>query len=80
MLSVFFYYQTWIGIVLYGLSALCWLWVLARAHLSFAYPILALTFPIVVGLSAVFFGESVPLIRWIGVSVIVMGVSLLART
>ncbi|MGE5140649.1 MAG: hypothetical protein ACM3JD_14370 [Rudaea sp.] len=80
LVTLFFHCQTWAGIVLYGLSALCWLWVLSRAQLSLVYPILALTFPIVVGLSAVLFGEPVPVLRWVGVAVIMMGVSLLART
>lgn len=71
---------TWIGFFFYGLSSLCWLWVLARVPLSLAYPFLALTFPIVVALSAYFFGESISLLHWAGVGVIVVGVSLLART
>jgi len=53
---------------------------LARAQLSLAYPILSLTFPIVLGLSAVFFAETITPLRWAGVGVIVVGVSLLART
>lgn len=80
LLDLFFHIETWAGFIFYGLSAICWLWVLSRAQLSYAYPILALTFPIVVGLSAVFFLESVSLLHWVGIGVIVLGVSLLART
>ncbi len=80
VLSLFFYLETWGAFVIYGLSAICWLWVLSRAHLSFAYPILSLTFPLVVGLSALFFSESISFTRWAGVGFIVLGVSLLART
>jgi multidrug transporter EmrE-like cation transporter len=80
LLELFLHYQTWVGFALYGLSALCWLWVLSRAQLSYAYPILALSYPIVVGLSALLFTEAVSILRWIGVAIIVIGVSLLART
>lgn len=80
LISLFLKPETWVGLVLYGLSAVSWLWVLSRAQLSFAYPILSLTYPIVVGLSAVVFGEAVSAVRWAGVGVIVVGVSLLART
>ena len=52
--------ETWLGFMLYGLSGVCWLWVLSPAQLSFAYPVLALSFPIVVALSAVLFGELSP--------------------
>jgi drug/metabolite transporter (DMT)-like permease len=70
----------WGGLILYGISAICWLWVLSRVQLSYAYPVLALSFPLVVGGSYLFFGESVSFIRWGGVGIIMLGVSLLART
>jgi drug/metabolite transporter (DMT)-like permease len=80
VLHLFLHPETWYGFLIYGLSAICWLWVLARAQLSLAYPILSLTFPIVLGLSALFFAEVISPLRWAGVGVIVFGVSLLART
>ncbi len=80
LLSLFYHVETWGGFIIYGLSAVCWLWVLSRAQLSIAYPLLALTFPIVVGLSAILFSESVSYMRWFGVGVVVIGVSLLPRT
>lgn len=80
LFALFLHPETWAGFIVYGLSAICWLWVLSRTHLSFAYPILALTFPIVAGLSVVFFSESITVVRWVGVVVIMVGVSLLART
>ena len=72
--------EIWGGFIVYGLSAVCWLWVLSRAQLSFVYPILSLAFPIVVGLSAVLFSESISAMRWTGVGLIVVGVSFLSRT
>ena len=80
VLALFLHPDTWGGLLIYGLSAVCWLWVLARTQLSLAYPILSLTFPIVLGLSAVLFAETITPLRWAGVGVIVVGVSLLART
>jgi drug/metabolite transporter (DMT)-like permease len=80
LVELFLHFETWLGFILYGFSAICWLWVLARAQLSFAYPVLALSYPIVVALSALFFGETVTTLRWAGVVFIVFGVSLLAKT
>lgn len=80
LISVFLRLETWSGFIIYGLSAVCWLWVLSRVQLSMAYPLLSLTFPIVVALSAILFSESISSMRWAGVGVIVLGVSLLARS
>lgn len=80
LITIFYFPETWIGFILYGLSAICWLWVLSQAQLSLAYPVLALSFPIVVALSALFFGEDITTLRWLGVVVVVLGVSLLAKT
>ena len=78
--DLFLHPETWYGFLIYALSAVCWLWVLARAQLSLAYPILSLTFPIVLSLSAFCFAEVISPMRWAGVGIIVVGVSLLART
>ena len=80
ILSMFFQGETWAAFVIYGSSAVCWLWILSRTELSLAYPLLSLTLPIVVGLSALLFAEPISMMRWAGVGVIVVGVSLLSRT
>lgn len=80
LLALFTRPPIWIGLLMYGVSAVSWLWVLARAQLSYAYPILALSYPLVVALSAIFFAETISPLRWIGVGFIILGVSLLART
>ena len=80
LLSLFTHLEMWGGLAVYGFSSVCWLWVLARAPLSFAYPILSLTFPIVVGASAFMFSELILPLRWMGVGLIMLGVSFLART
>jgi drug/metabolite transporter (DMT)-like permease len=67
-----------VRLAIYGMSAICWLWVLSRAPLSFVCPILALTFPIVVGASAILFSELILPLRWAGVGIIMIGLSLLA--
>jgi drug/metabolite transporter (DMT)-like permease len=78
--SLFLQPETLAGFLFYGLSSVIWLWVLSRVQISYAYPILALAFPIVVIFSVILFGESVSLARWVGISIIVVGVFLLARS
>jgi drug/metabolite transporter (DMT)-like permease len=78
--ALFLHWEIWVAMAVYAASAVCWLWVLSRVDLSMAYPFLALTFPVVAGLSAFFFSEPVTEVRWAGVGLIVAGVWLLRRS
>jgi drug/metabolite transporter (DMT)-like permease len=69
----------WIGLALFGLSALVWLSVLSRAALSFAYPFAALTYAVIV-LYDFLRGEPTGALRWAGVAFIVTGIILVSRT
>lgn len=69
----------WLGLALFGLSALVWLSVLSRSALSFAYPFAALTYVVIV-LYDTFQKEPVGGLRWGGVGLIVLGIILVSRT
>jgi len=69
----------WIGLALFGLSAIVWLAVLSRAALSFAYPFAALTYVVIVAYDSIR-GETVGGLRWAGVALIVAGIILVSRT
>ena len=69
----------WVGLMLFGLSALVWLAVLSRSALSFAYPFAALTY-VVIMLYDTVRGEAVSGLRWAGVALIVAGIVLVSRT
>jgi drug/metabolite transporter (DMT)-like permease len=70
----------WLGLLLFGLSAVVWLAVLSRASLSFAYPFAALTYVLIVMFDRFVLDESVPGLRWGGVALIVAGILLVSRT
>jgi drug/metabolite transporter (DMT)-like permease len=70
----------WGGLVLFGLSAIVWLFALSRASLSFAYPFAALSYVLIVLFSILVLHETVPPIRWFGVAFIVTGILLVSRT
>jgi drug/metabolite transporter (DMT)-like permease len=70
----------WGGLVLFGLSAVVWLFVLSRTSLSFAYPFAALTYLIIVAVDRFVLHEEVPPLRWVGVGCIMAGIVLVART
>lgn len=67
------------GLVGYGASAALWILVLSKAPLSLVYPFAGLTFIGVFIVSWLFLGEAITPVRWIGMLIIVGGVTLAAR-
>jgi drug/metabolite transporter (DMT)-like permease len=69
-----------LGVFLYGTSTLLWFYALARADLSYVYPMLGLGLIVTTIIAATWLGETVSLARWAGVVLIASGVVLVART
>lgn len=67
------------GYVLYGLSTVLLVLSLRKAELSLMYPIIALTYVWVMGLSVVVFNESLNVFKIAGVLIIMAGVAVLGR-
>lgn len=67
------------GFLLYGLSAVVWLSVLARWEVSKAYPLVGLGFALTVAIGLLV-GEEVSVQRCLGVGLIVAGVALVGRS
>lgn len=66
----------WTGLTLFGISALFWLIVLSQVPLSVAYPVVGLSYVVIVAFSKLILHENVPLLRWIGVIVVAIGIAL----
>lgn len=66
------------GFALYGLSSLLYLQALSRLPLSYAYPMIALSYVAVVLGAWLWFGERLNALRVSGVAVIILGVVLVA--
>jgi drug/metabolite transporter (DMT)-like permease len=69
-----------LGLFLYACGALSWIMVLRKMDLSYAYPFLALNFVLIALVSRFFLGETVPLMRWVGILIICGGILVVART
>jgi drug/metabolite transporter (DMT)-like permease len=67
----------WLGLLLFGISALFWLVVLSRVPISVAYPMVGVSYIFVVLLGRFLLGESVPSLRWIGVVVVATGIAII---
>ena len=70
----------WLGLVLFGLSAIVWLLVLSRTTLSFAYPFASLSYVLILVLGRFVLDEQVTSLRLAGVGLIVAGVVLVGQT
>ena len=69
--------KLWIGLTLFGISALFWLVVLSRVPLSVAYPFVGLSYVMVVAFSRVVLNEHVPALRWLGVVIVAVGIAII---
>ena len=69
-----------LGLVCYGMGFLVWLIVLAKAEVSYAYPLISLGYVFTAILARLMFGEAVSLTRMAGILVTCVGVFLIARS
>jgi drug/metabolite transporter (DMT)-like permease len=68
-----------LGLFLYAVSSAFWLVVLSKWALSYAYPMIATNYLLVVVLSRYFFKETVAPFQWLGIVLMVAGLMLVAR-
>jgi drug/metabolite transporter (DMT)-like permease len=66
------------SLLLYGSATLLWVWILRSVPLSVAYPFFALSFVFVPFLGQIILGEEVNQIYWVGIGLIVLGVTFTA--
>ncbi len=65
--------------MLYGVSAVIYVWALKYGRLSLLYPITSLSYVWVSLLSVKFLKENMNNYKWIGISLIILGVILITR-
>jgi drug/metabolite transporter (DMT)-like permease len=66
-----------LGLALYGIGALLLTIALKGGDLSVLYPIIALSYVFVNIGSRLFFNEDITVLKWIGIIVIILGVSII---
>lgn len=69
-----------IGLSSYALSLVIWLMALSRTDVTLAYPMLAIGYIVNAIAAQAFLGEVVSFQRWVAITVIFIGVVLLARS
>ncbi len=68
-----------LGIICYAMSLIVWLLVLSRAEVSYAYPLLSVGYVITAIAAYYLFGDSLTVIRIIGIGLIILGVVCITR-
>lgn len=69
-----------IGAFLYVGATIIWLFLLSKYPLSFLYPLQSLAYVLGLIVALFFFKEDISLIRWIGVSIILLGVFVVSKS
>jgi drug/metabolite transporter (DMT)-like permease len=69
-----------LGLICYGLGFMVWLIVLAKAEVSYAYPLISLGYVFTAILARALFGEAVTVTRMAGILITCLGVFLIARS
>jgi drug/metabolite transporter (DMT)-like permease len=78
LLSVLFSPLILLGILIYGIATLLWLYVLSRLPISLAYPLQSIAYVLALLIAFLFFKEIVPPNRWIGAGIILVGITVLS--
>lgn len=73
-------WNLWVGVFFYVLNFFLWMAVLFQVDLSVAYPVGSTSHIIVPLLAVLFVGEKISLLRWSGISLIIVGIYFIQRS
>ena len=79
-LKIIFRPLVFTGFVFFLASSFFWLLALSKVPLSFAYPLVSISYVLILFFSGILFKEQVGPLRWLGAAVIIFGVYLISRS
>ncbi len=80
--SYFRSYLNWqlgVALLLYIIAMMIYLYMLKNFKLSLVYPLTSISYIFTILLAMFLLGEAVPVVRWVGVFFVMLGVGLIAR-
>lgn len=80
LLGAFLNVRVLAALALAVVASLGWMAAVSKLPLSYAYPFMATTFPLVLVFSRMMFAEEISTLRWAGIAVIWVGVLLVSRS
>jgi len=72
--------SVFLGLCVYGIGTLAWIFAVSKREISYLFPLTALNYVVVALGGRLLFGESIPLKRWAGILVVVCGVILMNQS
>jgi drug/metabolite transporter (DMT)-like permease len=79
LFQFFFSPFIFLGFILYIIATGIWMYLLSKLPLSFLYPLQSLAYVIALFIALFLFKEQIPVTRWIGTGVILVGVYLIVK-
>lgn len=80
ILRLFFSPIIFLALCLYAVTTGLWIYILSQTPISYAYPIQALAFPLVITASMILFHEQISMAKWLGIAIIICGVVITTRS
>ena len=75
----FLNWQLGLSLLLYIIAMVIYMFMLKSYSLSLVYPLTSISYIFTILLAMFFLGETVPVIRWMGVLFVMLGVGMIAR-
>lgn len=79
LFSIFKNFYIWIGLTLFGLSFLLWVMILTKNDLSYVYPMVSISYIVIILASKFLFNEPFTLNKIIGIIAIISGVFIINK-
>jgi drug/metabolite transporter (DMT)-like permease len=78
-LQATFEWRIILGVLLYIIPVIIWIYLLKKLDVTFLQPLFSLVYVVTPILAIVYLGESVSINRWIGISIILVGIFVSSR-
>ena len=78
--QVAFNWKIILGVLMYLIPVMIWIFLLKKVELSFLQPMFAMVYVVTPILATLFLNENVSIARWTGIGVIIVGVTIVANT
>jgi drug/metabolite transporter (DMT)-like permease len=80
VISVLSNFYVVLGLSLYFIGAFLWLAAMSSLNISFMYPLLSLAYLVTAIFAFLYLGETITVVRWTGIALVIAGCFLIARS